>query len=469
MATVVVLLSSVLLGFVVVVRWIRGEECHTLLESKASEALGGKTEFGPLEWLWVGVASPHVKAVSDEGARSHTIEAHNLRARLRLSSLMQGFWAVEEISTERARLHFAAVVPDGAKPAVLPSSSAVSRGRLPAWIPSVLVVEAVRSGNTDLLFDLPEGKMLEVLGTKLEVFPEKEESRLEAHGGRIIWTRFPGFQPNLLWARGRLREGRLRLNGAELSFAAGGSASFEGEFPGPDGISRIGVHCKGLPVADVFPAAAASIGGSLSGEGCSTWTPSELLSMEGRVSVDDASVHGIPALDALAAFTGMDQFRNLSLRKASASFSQSGSVTRWREIVLEAPGLLKVTGEADVGDNGSLSGNFKAGVTTEIVRVIPFAKELLSAEEHDGYFWMPVHVGGTLEHPTEDLQPRLVTAIAAKASGMIREGIDAGLKILGLKPGDPASKGAVESATNAVKALEKDAGSVIDAVGGFLK
>lgn len=191
--------------------------------------------------------------------------------------------------------------------------------------------------------------------------------------------------------------------------------------------------------------------------------------MEGRVAVEDSSVHGVPALDELAAFTGMGQFRNLSLKKASASFTRVGGITRWREIILEAPGVLKVTGEAEVGVSGSLSGMFQAGVTTDIVRVIPMAKELLSAEERDGYFWIPVHVGGSLEHPTEDLRPRLVTAIAAKASGMIRNGLEEGLKILGIKPDTTNSQTLPPAATNAVQTLEKDARSVIDAVGGFLK
>jgi hypothetical protein len=371
-----VLLLGAAAGLLMLSRWVRSEECHALLESKASEAMAGKAEFGPLEWLWVGVASPSVKAIINGGARSHTLEAGNVRARLRLASLLQGCWAVEEIAMERARLHFAAAVPsrpgEGA-----PSASPV---RLPRWVPSVLVVEAIRSRDTDLLFDLPEGRLLKILGTKLDVYPEKQDLRLEAHGGRLIWTQFPGFQPNLRMARGRLREGRLRINGAELGFSGGGSAGFEGEFPDQDGVSHIRLHCKGLPVGDVFPTASAMVSGTLSGEGAASWTPSESRSMQGRVAVDDAMVHGVPALDELAAFTGMEQFRNLSLSKASASFARTGNVTHWREILLEAPGVLKVTGEAEVGDNGSLSGTFQTGVTTDIVRVIPMARELLSAE-----------------------------------------------------------------------------------------
>ena len=457
-------------GFLIFSRWVQSEEFHSLLESKVSEALAGKAECGPLEWLWVGVASPQVKAFSGHGPGTHSLEAGNVRARLRLASLLQGCWAVEEISMEKARLHFAAAVPAQLcekKPETVRQQD--TEIRIPSWMPSVLVVEAIRSRHTDLLFDLPLGKMLELLGTKLEVFPEKEDLRLEAHGGQMIWTQFPGFQPNLLWARGRLHQGHLRINGAELGFAGGGSADFEGEFPDPEGVSHIKFHCKGLPISDVFPSASSMVSGSLSGEAESAWTPSDVRFMKGSVAVNDAEVHGIPALDELATFTGMEQFRKLSLRKASARFERAGSVTRWREINLEAPGVLMVTGEAEVGDKGSLAGTLQAGVTTDIVRVIPMAKELLSVEEHDGYFWIPVHIGGSLEHPTEDLRPRLVMAIAAKASGMIRQSLDEGLKILGIQSGTKPVKDAEQAATNAVKSLEKDASSVIDAVGGFLK
>jgi len=109
------------------------------------------------------------------------------------------------------------------------------------------------------------------------------------------------------------------------------------------------------------------------------------------------------------------------------------------------------------------------GVTTDIVRVIPMAKELLSAEERDGYFWMPVHVGGSLEHPTEDLRPRLVTAVRGKGRGGDPERDRRGAENPGIKPGGTNDPTVSPAATNAVKTLEKGAGSVIDAVGGFLK
>jgi len=216
---------------------VQSKECHALLESKASEALSGKAEFGPLEWLSVGIASPSVKAIVSGGARSHTLEAGNVRAHLRPASLLQGCWAVEEIAMEKARLHFAAALPDRA---VKEAGAAPRSGgplRLPSWMPSALVVEVIRSGRTDLLFDLPEGKMLELLGTRLEIFPAKEDLRLEAHGGRMIWTRFPGFQPELHWARGL-------LPGGTPDDQRGGTRSLRGIRGLRGGVPRTGRHLQ---------------------------------------------------------------------------------------------------------------------------------------------------------------------------------------------------------------------------------
>jgi hypothetical protein len=71
---------------------------------------------------------------------------------------------------------------------------------------------------------------------------------------------------------------------------------------------------------------------------------------------------------------------------------------------------------------------------------------------------------------------------AAGAEGMVREGVRAGLGILGIKVGEgtnaPASSGspipapapsAPSAATNAVKTLEQGAGAVLETLGGFLK
>ena len=119
--------------------------------------------------------------------------------------------------------------------------------------------------------------------------------------------------------------------------------------------------------------------------------------------------------------------------------------------------------------------------------MIPFAREVLGLNEHDGYIWTPMLVEGTVAHPKEDLSPRLATLVTAKAEGMVKEGIQEGLKILGIKsPGEDSASNALSTnatnatalpgtlspgnlGTNAVRDLEQGAGKVLDTLGGFLK
>jgi hypothetical protein len=55
--------------------------------------------------------------------------------------------------------------------------------------------------------------------------------------------------------------------------------------------------------------------------------------------------------------------------------------------------------------------------------------------------------------------------IAAEASGAIRNGLDTGLKALGINPGDPAA----QAPADVTKALQKDADSAINAADKILK
>jgi len=145
-------------------------------------------------------------------------------------------------------------------------------------------------------------------------------------------------------------------------------------------------------------------------------------------------------------------------------------------VVLESKGLVQFIGKAITGADGSLSGTFQLGITSSIVAILPFAKEILNLNEHDGFIWMPVQIGGTISHPTEDLTPRLGMAIAAGATGVAREGIQTGLKILGLDKSNTNSAttnslptSLPNSIPDAAKTLEQGAGKALDALGGFLK
>jgi hypothetical protein len=214
------------------------------------------------------------------------------------------------------------------------------------------------------------------------------------------------------------------------------------------------------------------------------WAPGQHREGEGSIRGEGITLTGIPAFMKLAELTGLEQFRHLPVQTFSTRFTIRDQVTEWKDIVFESLGFLKITGEASTALDGSLTGLIRLGITTRIVNMLPFARELLGLEERDGYIWVkePIILGGTLTHPTDSFTPRLTVLVAAGAQGMVREGVRTGLGILGIKVDEgtngPASSGspipapvpsAPSAATNAVKTLEQGAGAVLDTLGGFLK
>jgi hypothetical protein len=230
-------------------------------------------------------------------------------------------------------------------------------------------------------------------------------------------------------------------------------------------------------LASLMPMLQGHVLGVLEGRGEAAWGRDGLHALSGNVSAHDVTLSEIPGLEKLALFTGIDQFRHLPVQEAQATFSGDAEKTVWHDIVIESKGLLKLSGDAEVGKTGSLRGSFQVGINRGIVAIIPFAREALGLNERDGFIWMPMKVEGTLSHPKEDLTPRLAMVIAARAEGLVKEGIQEGLNLLGIKAqsdargvtGTPATNGSVSPVTTPDKSLQQQAGKVIDTLGGFLK
>lgn len=470
-------------GSLALIHWVTGGACRALIERKTAEALHVKTELAPLSYNWIGIASPRLSASGSKQTMLKSLEASSLKANLKATSLLKGIWGVEEIAIEKLSLHLGKINGNpGSEVAAVPVASPDSS--LPKWFPSLLVVDVIRSGKANAIIDLANGQSVQILDAALEVYPEGDETRLEGRGGVVKSPFLPDL--NLTTARARLGTNGLDLGGADLSFPDGGTLRLKGSFPYGDTLQRMQGRWENVPIPSLFPLLSGKVVGTLEGDGTVTWMPNALQSLSGIVHARNVTLSQIPALESIASFTGIQMFRNLPVQEAQGSFSRNGNVTVWHDVILESKGYLKITGAATALDNGSLDGTFQLGITSAIVNMIPAAKQIFGLNEHDGYIWMPLHVGGTLSHPTEDYTQRLTLDAAAAAEGVIRNGLEAiGIKGVGgatnlpvtnasstnavSQPGNALPADAVKAATNAVKTIEQGAGQAIDALGGFLK
>lgn len=457
-------------------RWISGQGCRTTLQTMIGRTLQVEASLEPVRLQWIGIASGGLHAKGTGATPLREIEASDVQGKLKPSSLLNGLWRIKEISLGKLRLRLGGTsspsVPGTAK-----AEDAALPFPIPKWFPSVVVIDVISSPKSDLLIELPEGKVIELLDTRLEMRPDGAESSIEARGGTLRTPVLPDLE--LRTARCRSTAAGLRLTGADLTFPSGGTVRMEGMFPSDSPGSSLRGTWEKVPVHALIPALEGKVTGTFHGSCDAAWDANGLHSVSGTMQAVDVTLGNLPQLGQIADFTGMEQFRSVPLQEARGTYERLLDTTRWSDIVLESRGLLKLTGEATVKETGELSGNFRLGLTTAIVRTIPMAAQLLGANESEGFLWIPLKVGGTLDHPTDDLAPRLMTAVTAKAAGEIRKGIDTGLEILGIKPSqglpDGAAGGASNpatlppAATNAVKTLQRDAGTALDALGGFLK
>ena len=474
------LLAGLVLAFTLaLINWITGADCRSRIERKTAEVLHAKAELAPLHWIWFGVGTTAFNATGAENAVLKRMEAEGVHAQLKAASLLKGIWGVEEITLEKMTLHLRPGQQLGtAAQGIKTEHAADSATNVSApakWIPTLFVIESIRSERAYVFIEFPKGTV-ELQGTRLEARPEGSETRFEARGGVVKSDLFPDM--NLKNLRCRVSGAGLELTGARLTLPAGGDIHFEGFLPSDGGEQKTICRWENIPVAALLPTLGDKVTGTLEGNGKILWKPGEQRKIEGSISARDVTLTEIPFLGKLAAVTGMDQFRHLPVQEAHADFLRDDSLTHWSNVVLESKGYLKLTGEATAGEAGAFDGTFQIGITTAIVNMFPAAKELLGLNEHDGYIWMPLRVGGTLSHPTEDLSSRLGLMAAAGAEGIVRDG----LKILGLKIPDQASPASpsnnAQGSTNnpsprpnadTLDSLRNQGGAVIDTLGGFLK
>ena len=469
-----------LLGGAIMNHWLSGEEFHTLMEQKSSQLLHAKTSFGPLHWGWFELSSPSFHAEGQGSTSLRELEIGGLQGQLKPSALLHGLLQIEEITLENARLHIdTARHPKDPSLTVHQQLTQQPSMSLPSWVPSLLVIDLINAKKTDILIDLPSGTSLDLRGTHLEAYPEGSETRFEARGGTVKSPLLPELDINTI--RCRIKPDMVDLSGADLVFPKGGALQLEGIFPDTNQSSLSGLWQQ-VPVATLLPTLSNQVSGTLDGSATVSWDLAGANSIEGKVQANNVILSNIPLLEGVSELTRMEAFKYLYLQQARATFSIKGERSSWHDVVLESQQLLKLTGDAEVGRDGAFSGNFQLGLSSPIVTAIPGASQVFSKDQHDGYYWTSLQVGGSLSHLTEDLTPRIMTAVLSNAGLLLQQGVKQGLQILGIKgavipaPLQPETNGTTKTVPSSspqsstpVDDLKQGAGAALDVIGGFLK
>ena len=431
-----------------VVRWLGGKDFQRLVSQQVSSILKTEGEFEPLEWSSFSVYSPGFS--SRPGASGPWL------------------WNIREIRTEISpRLLFDRILRF---PEITMGSLEIKPGSSTA-LPSEMNSRAASSSGSggDLFRDVQIGK-IEVLdfrlrpgtatsgwgiqGTRVLVKPGKQKTEFELQNGEIL-NPFPYVgRVDLVKAKGRYVDPTIFLTEMEIKGKNGGTLQISGE-----GAPTSPPKAQGRVSWDRWPVPGGRIGvglfeipATMSGEfSLREWRPGGPVG-SGQVRLVDARLEpgkgSETILGLLAALTGEARLRGCPLTTAQATWDLQPGVYDVREILAEAPGLLRAVGRVRVVGQ-SLNGQIQLGLEQNLgQKVNALTGGECFTRMEGGYLYQSIQISGTLNQPKNDLQPRLTMALTRTA---IRTGAQIFEKAAGAQGGSGGD--AAGQAVNVLKTL----------------
>ena len=477
---VVILMTGTWMVSAWVRNYMKSEACRVTLAKQIGNSLHARCELEPLAWSGSNVFSGKIVLQPLSGQGWKGIEADGVQAKLDWNAAWDGVWKVPSIEVEWLSMDMRGgpELPKHGAPGIEEEPAPASRA--PAWwsrwLPKRTEIGEVAVQNFELI---PSALDAGAAVTTMKVIarPAADEGAwlLSGQGGKLQLPRMT--EPlRMRSVAARLDSRALTLNDAVARWIGGSDITGRGEFPFETGKTW---NCAGrISNLDLRNVLSADWKSRLSGVIETTYDVSSLsggdVLFKGRPHVRNGIVKGLPVLDRVADFTHAERFRNVVLDEAACEVEQRGGSTKITRLVLQSNGLMRIEGDLSI-DGKILKGDLLVGVSPETLRWMPGAQNHVFTDPHPGgtpgFVWTTVHLGGTMDSPTEDLSNRLLAAMGkALLIDAPLEIAGKGVEVLGktgsqvLNPG----QGVIESSKEVIKGTGEAVGQGVDVLKGFI-
>ncbi len=402
-ALLLLAVGSVLAGKRAIDAYLRSERFRAFLAHQAGGTLRAAAEVAPLHFDTANLYTDAFTARGTTAANFSTLQLDGLRAELSWSRFFQHVWQVDQVEVQRLRVDL-----DGPRLAAPASPKAVQEQVASAhrsrWLPDRVEIGAATIREAQLGWN---GGALR--GTALQLQPLDGGWKIDGSGGTIAHGKLPPLTVQRLDLA--YRAPSLFVKSAEFAQGEHGSVTADGEI---DLDHRLDLHAVLRNVA-LTPWLGGDWRARLHGDASGEVTIRSALPLTGppeivgKISLANGQLEALPVLNEIAAFTQTQQFRRLTLTRASCDFTQLGAKLSVRNFLAEAEGLIRIEG-AFVVENATIDGSFQVGVTPASLQWLPGSQTRVFTEARGGYLWAPMRLAGPLNTPTEDLTPRLAAA-----------------------------------------------------------
>ncbi len=438
LAALLLVVAGLFVARLAVYGYLRGDGFRRMVDQQASAALHADGKFGPLQWQGTEVYSELFDAVGHADSPLARLTAEQVRARLELGALWRRAWRVESVSAQRLGVTLAAehTTPVETPPLTerAPASPGLASrhqepGFFDGWMPDRVEIGEVRIDDFSVAWnaDRPDstGKLA---GARLTAKPLDADNRTwQVHGteGRLTQTHFPAVRIESFALRSAPHE--LFITRVEGQVEEGGKIVLTGK-QGLDGERKLDVIADfdGLPTAAYLPKDwRGRLKGVTSGTVHVMGNGAGDRRANGHVEMRDGRLTALPMLDQLAAFAASERYRQAPLQKARADFAWANGDLTVTNLLVESEGLLRLEGGLTVR-SGQMDGTLQVGVARASMRwLAAVGTQVFDQPERDGYLWTTVKLSGPVNHPAEDLSPRLIAAVQDAAVKKAKQGLNA--------------------------------------------
>ncbi len=411
LAVLVLLLVAVVVARAMFFNYLRSDAFRRTLGQGAARALhASQADFSPLEFDGAMVYGDNFTAARNDGGGFSSIDADQMRASFDWHGLLHHTVQIDELEIQRLTIEPPPKNLEGAAP---PSSIPGGPGTEGGWHRN-WTVDLRKAIINEANWDWSEGPAGGITRAEVALTPDGGNAWvIDVQGGKLEQAGWPALdidaaslryqEPDLYINSSSLRDGEARLS-VTGSVEARQSVNLQVKFNGVD--------VQPLLTADWRERLSGRLNGQADIEAQLGDAAGRNVTVSGSASLVDGQLTALPILDQIGTFTQTERFRRLDLTRASANFTHTPDRLEVSNLVLESEGLIRVEGAYSVV-GGQIDGTFQVGLTPETLQWIPGSQEQVFTLSRDGYLWTSMRLTGPVEHPHDDLTPRLATAAGA--------------------------------------------------------
>jgi len=277
------------------------------------------------------------------------------------------------------------------------------------FLPNSVYLKRIEAEQADVTWQL-RGERAGFFGTRLFITPHGRDFDYVATGGRLKMAVVPDL--DLRRAHLLITKTAVTLYNIDLASNSGSEETIHARATAGLGEDK-SVDCKAafnaVPMRQWLPR---EWKGRVNGTafGGVHWTGKdpklESSSGEGSLSIRNGRIDDVPLLQKLAELFQKKSFERLELNDCSFKFAWRYPEIDIKDIFVEEKGKFRIEGDISI-EHRALRGTLRLGLTRAYLDWLPNPEEVFNRREN-GYLWTYLHLSGTIDHPGQDLSPRIM-------------------------------------------------------------